>query len=159
MNGVGEKLRAYWLSKGMVLPSGNSEQRIKDFEHRCRVELPTDFRDYFLHVDGMSTHWPNAQDKDGFAFWSLDCVKSVPEEAVKHKSGQEWSSFPSAESLFVFADYLDWSWAYVIRLLTAPSESGHIFIIGKQDPAIQIAESFSDFVELYLVDSPILYGT
>jgi len=61
--------------------------------------------------------------------------------------------------LFVFADYLDWSWAYAIRLLATPSESGHIFMIGKQETPIQIAESFSDFVELYLVDSPILYGT
>jgi len=143
----------------MVLPSENSEQRIREFEHHYRVELPTDFRDYFLHVDGMSTQWPNAQDPDGYAFWSLDGVKSVPEEALKHKSGQDWSNFPSAESLFVFADYLDWSWAYGIRLLTARSESGQVFIIGKQETAIQVAESFSDFVELYLADSPILYGT
>lgn len=159
MTAVGEKLRAHWLSKGMVLPSGNPEQRISEFEHRYHMNLPPDFRGYFLQVDGMSRHWPSAQDTEGYAFWSLDRVKSVPEEAVKHNSGQEWSSFPGAESLFVFADYLDWSWAYAIRLLTDPLESGRIFIIGKQETPIEIADSFSDFVELYLVDSPVLYGT
>src|SRR5262249_52047128 len=125
---------------------------------RYRVGLPTDFRAYLLHVDGMSTFWPDSRDKEGYSFWSLARVKSVPEEAIKHSSGHEWSRFPRSESLFVFADYLDWSWTYAIRLLAAPSESGRIFIIGKQETPIQVAESFSDFVELYLVDSPTLYG-
>jgi hypothetical protein len=159
MNRVIEKLRAHWLSKAIGLPSGNSEQQMREFEHRYHVNLPPDFRDYFLRVDGMNPHWPNAQDTEGYTFWSLDRVKSIPEEAVKHNSGQEWGSFSGAESLFVFADYLDWSWAYAIRLLRDPFESGRIFMIGKQETPIKIADLFSDFVELYLVDSPVLYGT
>jgi len=155
-NSAGETLRAYWLSKGLVLPSGTTEQEIRDFEGRYRVNLAGDFRDYFLQVDGMSTYWPNAQDKEGYSFWPLRKVKSVSDEATI--SGNSWRTFPEAGSLFLFADYLDWSWAYAIRLLSDPLEGGRIFIIGKQETPIEVADSFSRFVELYLVDSPVLYG-
>lgn len=158
MSSIGKKLRAHWLSKGLALPPGQNEARIRDFEIRNRVNLPTDFRDYFLQVDGMIPIWPNAQDPEGYAFWSLDRVKRVSEEAVEHKSGQQWSNFPGAESLFVFADYLDWSWAYAILLGTNGPGFGNVFIVGKRETPVEVASSFQDFVELYIVDSPRLYG-
>jgi hypothetical protein len=158
MNAVGEKIRAHWQASGMVLPSGNTEAGIKDFESRYNVRLPQDFRDYFLRVNGMETHWPNAQDKEGFTFWPLERANTVLEEAANHLHSDEWSSFSGAESLFIFADYLDWSWAYAIKLSSDTLSGNPVFIIGKKKTPIEVAGSFSEFVNLYLIDSPILYG-
>ncbi len=65
--------------------------------------------------------------------------------------------FPGAEFFFVFADYLHWSWAYAIRLSKRPAEECSVVLIGKQFP-ITVASSFEEFVNLYIADSPKLYG-
>lgn len=158
MNSLGERIRTHWQSRGLALPAGNIEARIRDFEFRYAVILPPDLRDYFLRVNGMDTHWPNAQDHEGYSFWPLEQVKTVPEEAANHLHSDEWSSFSGAESLFIFADYLDWSWAYAIRLSTDSLSSSPVFIIGKKKTPIEVASSFSGFVDLYFIDSPTLYG-
>jgi SMI1/KNR4 family protein SUKH-1 len=158
MHHVGETLRAHWSSKGLIVPPGNSEDRIIEFERDYSVKLPPDLRDYFLHVNGMDPHWPNAQDQQGYTFWSLDRVKNVLEEATNHSNGQWWSSFPGADSFFIFADYLDWSWVYTIRLSHDPSRQSPVFLVAKEETPIKIAESFCEFIELYLIDSPKLYG-
>lgn len=157
-NSVGEKLRTHWLSLGLSLPRGSTEVEIRNFESRYSVRLPPDFMDYFLHVNGMASHWPNAQDPEGYSFWPLERIKTVPEEATNHQYGNEWSSFPDAEWLFLFADYLDWSWAYAIQLSADSLNGNPLFIIAKQATPIEVAGSFTEFVELYLADSPALYG-
>jgi hypothetical protein len=157
-NSVGDKLRAYWRSNGLAVPKGITETGIREFESRYKVRLPVDFRDYFLRINGMKTHWRNAQDPEGYAFWPLERVKTVSEEAAKHQHSEEWSNFLEADSLFIFADYLGWSWAYAIRLNRDPLESTPVYIIGKNPLPIRVADSYLGFIELYLVDSPILYG-
>ena len=158
MSHVGERIRVHWQSTGLALPTGNTEAGIRDFESRYAVSLPRDVRDYFLGVNGMDTHWPNSQDKEGYSFWPLERVKTVPEEAANHLHSDEWSRFSGAESLFVFADYLDWSWAYAIMLSRNTLSGNSVFIIGKNEDPIEVSDSFCGFVDLYLIDSPILYG-
>jgi hypothetical protein len=53
MSTIGERLRAHWLAQGIKPPPGVAEERLRDFETRFGVALPTDMRDYFLEVDGM----------------------------------------------------------------------------------------------------------
>lgn len=158
MNSIGERLKAHWRSQGIALARASIESQIRDFESRYDVRLPLDFRDYFLCVNGMETYWPNAQDQQGYSFWPLERIKAVPEEAGNHQYGDRWSRVPGAKSLFIFADYLDWSWAYAIRLGKDSLEKTSVFIIAKKETPIEVAASFSDFVELYLVDSPTIYG-
>ena len=112
-------------------------------------------RDYFLHVDGMSQYFPNSQDNQGFSFWSLRNIKTVLEETSK-LMGISYNYF-EVGSLFIFADYLDWSWAYAIRLSANVLAETPVFLIGYEIP-IKVADSFSEFVHLYLADAPELYG-
>lgn len=156
MSRIGEELIAYWRSQNMALQSGASEDQIEAFELRYQVRLPFDLRDYYLQINGMDIHWPHAQDRNGFSFWPLEKVKTVPEEARSHTNG--WSHFLGAEHHFIFADYLDWSWAYAIHLSPEVSHDNPVSLIGKPEAPIKIANSFSDFIGLYLVDSPQLYG-
>ena len=63
--------------------------------------------------------------------------------------------FPDDTKFFVFADYLQWSWAYSIRL--AGAMSGRIVIVGKPVPEI-VADSFDEFVRLYVADAePLIH--
>jgi len=153
----GQRLKLRWRSQGLKLPNGTTLAEICRFESRYSVNLPSDFRDYLLHMNGMDEYPPDSHDRDGFSFWALGRIRTVAEESTSHQSGRDWGSFPGADSLFIFADYLDWSWAYAIRLSAGDSERSLVYFIGMQDPVV-IADSFTDFVDLYLVDSPIIYG-
>lgn len=154
MSAIIEQLINHWQANNIVVVRGNAEAEIEDFESRYQVILPSDMRDYFLRVDGMSQHFPDYQDNQGFSFWSLRKVKTVLEETSK-LIGLSYNSFEIG-SLFIFADYLDWSWAYAIRLSANVLAETPVFLIGKEIP-IKVADSFSEFVLLYLPDAPELY--
>ena len=118
------------------------------------VLLPADMRDYFAIVNGMVPVWPGDQDDKGFSFWPLERVRWVPEELAN--LSPQGVAFPNCEDFYAFADYLGWSWAYAIRL--APSSGGNqVILIGKDEPDL-VADSFSEFVDVYLIDAPALYG-
>ena len=110
-------------------------------------------RDYLLQLDGTGTHWPGDQDVKGFSFWQLAQIRPVNEELAAHGLRAE----KGLERYFVFADFGTWLWAYAIRLGADPSAGNRIVMIGNDDP-IHIADSFDEFVDLYVQDSPRLYG-
>jgi|SRR5882762_603786 len=153
MDSVGQKLVKHWKKFGLPLAPGCPEDKLATFEKRTGVVLPADMRTYFTVVDGMRSEWPGDHDPQGFSFWGLGRLSWLPEEfAEKSPQGV---GFPGFEDFYAFADYLNWSWAYAIRLL-AISERNQVILVGKDTPEL-VAESFSEFVDLYLVDSPSLY--
>lgn len=152
MSVIIEQLINHWQAKNIVIVEGNTEAEIEGFESRYKVRLPSDMREYFLRVDGLSEYYPNSQDDQGFSFWSLRKVKTVLEESAKVMG----ISYNEAGSLFIFADYLDWSWAYAIRLSTNVLAETPVFLTDYPRP-IKVADSFSEFVHLYLADASELY--
>jgi hypothetical protein len=94
-------------------------------------------------------------DKEGFSFWPLERVRWVPEELSEEAPSS--SSSPDAEHFYAFADYLGWSWACAIRL-SSMGGSSPVILIGKETLEL-VAGSFSEFIDLYLVDSPALYAS
>ena len=143
---VGQRIKDFWTSQELGIRPGVTVDDIRAFERKYSVRLPPDMADYFLTIDGMYD-----SDNEGFAFWPLHHLKTVPEETVAY------SNFDDAGSYFVFSDYLIWSWAYAIRLSGDLSQENTVIGIGWDLPK-RMAKSFSDFVELYFVDHPILYG-
>lgn len=154
MIGVSEKLIVHWRASGITITAGNSELQIREFERQNQVKLPSDFREYFLTLNGMKPGLYDGEDSEGFSFWELARVRTITEEYVR--VGME-NDYPASESFFIFADYLQWSWAYAIRLSLNLSESGSVILAGYEHPVI-VAASFSEFVDLYLADSAKLYG-
>jgi hypothetical protein len=55
---------------------------------------------------------------------------------------------------FLFADYLQWSWAYAIRL--GSNATHDVILVGTRKPQ-KAAATFSEFLELYFRDSQDLY--
>lgn len=155
MNLVAQKLVTHWQSSGIFIQPGVAEGRVREFESKYRVIMPPDMKEYFLHVDGMKMTLNDCKDKEGFSFWPLSRVKTAEEE-MSRLVGEHYN-VQGLEAFFVFADYFDWSWAYAIHLSSDLSAQNQVILIGKEAP-IKLADSFTDFVALYIADSPELYG-
>jgi hypothetical protein len=149
-----QKLIQRWTTDGLTIAAGVSEEGLRRFETRHRVTLSTvpDFREYLLNVDGMAQIGGEDCDQEGFAFWPLSRIKSVPEECAE--SNVETPRFDNVGNYFAFADYMQWSWAYAIDV--RPNQLGKILQFGTYSPRI-VADSFSQFVDVYLADSELLY--
>jgi hypothetical protein len=149
-----QKLVGHWRGEGLTIVTGAPEEALLRFEAKYNATLSTDldFREYLLNVDGMAQVGGKDCDQKGFAFWPLNRIRSVPEECVESKVG-----VPRVDDVgkyFVFADYMQWSWAYAIGV--SPNQEGQILQFGTSSPRI-VAYSFSEFVEAYVRDSGQLY--
>lgn len=149
-----EKLRVHWNGFGLTTGAKLSPRDIDAFQSQHNVVVPADLRDYFLELNGLAHGWQNDEDPNGFAFWQLSRVTPV---ALVKRQHPHLPPVPESERYFLFADYLQWSWAYAIRLTRESSASSSIIIVGKE-PLVVVAPSFSAFVDLYIADAPQLYG-
>jgi len=147
-----QTLVEYWRAQGLSLPAGCDREAIGNFERAHRVALPAEMSAYLMFADGMQQTFRDAWDKDGFAFYPLSAIGSVPE--IGQRYNPPLARFSSDEDFFIFADYLQVSWSYAIRLR---GEGNRIVIVGKEIPEI-VAESFQEFVALYVTGSKRLYA-
>lgn len=143
---VVEKLTEYWASKNIPSNAGATPDSIRSFEVAHRAAFPEDFREYLLRLNGLATFGAGT-DPQGFGFLPLRRIRPVAEE--EYPAGYEGRGY------FVFAEYLDWSWAYAIRLADEDATGEVIHILTLQPK--RVAPSFTAFIDLYLVDSPELY--
>jgi hypothetical protein len=149
-----QKLRVYWKSLGLNVQRGVPESAVRLFETQNSLILPPDVRDYFLNVNGMEQVCGHDCDANGFSFWPLQLVKSAPAVCAAESIGAP--TLPNAEQYYVFADYMQWSWAYAIRLGSEPWGINDVVHVGTVAPKA-VAGSFTEFVELYLTNSQVLY--
>ena len=153
---VGRVLLNYWRGqKGHVLRPPASELMVHNFEQKYRVRMPLDLRDYFLKAaDGFTRHWCGDQDVNGFHFWAMQDIQTVAEFVASegNSAPNEWRKF------FLFADYLQWCWGYAIRLDANSSVGGPVSLFcAASGESLQVADSFSEFVALYVRDDSKLY--
>ena len=148
-----EKLLWHWASQGLVIAKGNEERALIDFEINNSLRLPLDMRRYLAVANGMSSIPGSDVDSNGFRFWPLEQMRPVP--TVCAEAGVPVPAVQDPLRYFVFADYLDWSWAYAIDL--GGGGSGQPVIhVGTLEPKT-VAHSFTEFVDLYVQDSRELY--
>ncbi|HLG15438.1 MAG TPA: SMI1/KNR4 family protein [Blastocatellia bacterium] len=155
MTGPWTRLAEHWRSQGLPIMAGCSETEIASAERRWSCALPRDFRDYLASLGGMNPYYPGDQDAEGYSFWPLERLRTAVEEARDHK----WNAcllFPGAAKHVLFADYLCWCWALAFDVAETSPAYGSVCVIGHAVP-VQIAGSFAEFVELYIVGSDALY--
>jgi hypothetical protein len=157
LNSAAGKLNHHWKSNGLQIVRGAPQQDIQTFESRYSVVLPNDLREYFLNSNGMPQVAGSECDREGFGFYPLARVKNVVEEYARLKPGGPITpTISHPETYFVFVDYLQWCWAYAIRLTNDPSQSNEVIHVGTLHPKL-IAHSFKEFVDLYVKDASELY--
>jgi hypothetical protein len=144
------RLVARWNDLGLTVRRGCGPHEIDAFEARVGLRLPTDLREFLAVANGVE------RDSDGFSFWPLEMYETFEAQLMRHSPGSPFVAEP--HEYYVFCDYLDWSWAYAIRL-NGPHVLGainEVVPVGMMRMHV-VASSFSQFVDLYLEDSPLLY--
>jgi len=108
------------------------------------MTLPKDFRCYLL------ISCPDAKflDQEDTEWWSLDRVKSIPEEH-QHQIRRP-GVFSCAGQYLFFADHTSWCWAWAIAC-TDGENRGKVAIIGG-GPDRFAADGLPGFVDLYMND-------
>jgi hypothetical protein len=132
-----------WFTRSGVDTAPASLSDIAALEQRCGVQLPQDFRDYLLAAAPAAEN----MDAEGTKWWPLDQIKSVPEEL--NETDQRQAQY------LIFADYLVWCYAWAIVCTEDPNH-GRVSFIGGRDGFV--ADSFAEFVDLYLAADPSIHG-
>jgi len=104
--------------------------------------LPADLREYFLRLNGIE------EDPEVFCFWPISRLRRVDLKT--------FNVFQS-ESYFFFADFLIESHYYAIYLGDDPFFQNRVILPDFPRSPI-IAKTFTEFLDLYLIDDPKLFG-
>ena len=140
----------HWANAGAEPNGGAAEEDLRAFQEENKVLIAADLRSYLLDINGMRQHWRHDQDGNGFSFWPLSRFRPV--EVTSFRSRRAEGDGPQ---FFVFADYLSSSWEYAIGLWGIERVGNPVLIIDNESRLV--AGSFTEFVDLCLIDSPKLY--
>ena len=124
----------------------STEVNVRALESKYAVQLPQDFRDFLLKC--IPQHGPHVHDDNYLIWWPLEEIKNISDEYNQPITNTEIAE--EAESYLFFMDFALWCWAYAI--CCKPGRNfGRVVVIGYQ-PDIFVADSFSEFVELYVTE-------
>ncbi len=132
-----------WFARNGIAIAPASQEAVAALEARHEVRLPEDFRAYLLAAGPAGEN----MDDVGIKWWPLAEIGSVPE-------GLGAADRPQPKYLLV-ADYLVWCYAWAIAC-TEDANHGRVTLVGG-GPGF-VADSFTEFVDLCLVDDPRIHG-
>jgi len=147
------KLKKLWVSEDIARSIPASNQELLLFQKINEVTLPNDLVEYFKSVNGTTEEY----DTRFFQFYSLNQFKNIDVELKNWNGLPDYSGIVTTlndyKKYFVFADYSFHMFSYAIRLNNSnePVKNEVLVICGKEYK--MIANSFSEFVELYLDNS------
>jgi SMI1-KNR4 cell-wall len=137
----------YWISKKIRI-STKSKEEINKIDRERKLQLPNDFKEFYIRVNGMEDLYPNEIDEEGFLFYPIEAIVSMSTEFKKF-------NFFKTDKIFIFAEFMHKSWWYGFQL-----NEKNEYMIGIIPDSLSfkpITNSLTEFLELYLIDSPILY--
>jgi hypothetical protein len=102
--------------------------------------LPDDVRAFYRATNGLRVPGTVEVDNAQFDFWRLHEVeRSLPDSTQ-----------------FYFADVLQSSWTLAVDLGPPGSpDTGAVYVAA--GPSFKIADSFGEFMDLYVADDPLIY--
>lgn len=149
------KLKNIWELNGNVPISKTKESEIQIFQIQKKLVLPEDLSQYFKLLNGS-----NGCDLRMFEYYPFIHFKNVHEHLGNWNGIPDYSNIintlPDSDMYFVFADYMFHMFTYAIKLNNGGTENNEVIIISGDKFKI-IANSFSEFIELYITDSAKLY--
>jgi hypothetical protein len=123
-------------------------QELNKIKRNIGLDLPLDFEQFYLKINGMGEFYPNYMDINGFLFYPIEAVVSLYSE-------YRYSILLDKEKIFIFANYMHRSWLYGFKFLNKNE-----YIIGgipEENTFTPITNSLAEFIDLYINDSPLLY--
>jgi hypothetical protein len=138
MSLTGEKLKDFWLTRGIGVRSGATKEQLDLFESKYQVRLSKDLRDYFETVNGMEA---GQCDEDLIYFWPIDDIRNIAEEfgECEHQD---------ARNYFIFADWSICALEYAVWVSSEGEEVSPVFVITRE--LIKVANSFTEFIGEYI---------
>jgi len=147
-----EKLKEALASENIATSMSVSDEDIMFFQSKNKVLLPKDLVKYFKHINGTNEEYDNRF----FRFYSLNQFKSINEELINWSGLPDYSGIVNTlkeySSYFVIADYSFHMFVYAIHLSNSDNYENEVLVISG-DEYKKIANSFSEFIELYFEDS------
>ncbi len=150
-----DKVKGLWQASEIEISPPATFDEVQRFQNRYKLIIPEDLENYFLSLNGTGSSYDN----NLFRFYSLQHFLPIGESLIK------WGGIPNYrnivktlrqhEECFVFSDHSFHLFVYAIRLNKNRLGDNQIYIMQGADYEV-IANSFSDFLELYLKDDPIL---
>lgn len=141
-----------WSSKNASFNMGAKDEEIHLFQKNNNVVIPNDLIQYFKLLNGTGDNLGD----DFFEFYSIKRIKPVIEEFIDWEGIPDYksliSSFPNRDNVYVFANYYFNLFAYGIRLYSKVEAKNEVYVFCG-DEYKKIANSFTEFIELYLSDS------
>jgi hypothetical protein len=140
-----DRLKQWWDETGGMEIEQVSEERLAGLEKRYGITLPPEFRDYLQHAAPHGQlAWDGHTD-----WWSFERLRSVQEEECENDADAFLAG--RADQWLLFADFMIWCWAWAIDCGDGPTR-GKIAVVGDRRRDRIVAESFTDFVEQYVID-------
>lgn len=150
-----KELKEKWFTENALYGSAEGEENLLLFQKKNKMILPLDLIEYFKSLNGTGGEYTN----DLFEFYSIDRIQIVKDELKEYKGCPDYSDLLDMDEisgLYVFANYNFNLFAYAIKLYPGLSTENEVYILCG-DKYKKIANSFSEFIELYLNDSRELY--
>ena len=140
-----------WKSDNVEFQRTVGDNELSKFQSSHNIVLPNELINYFKNLNGTGEEY----DGNFFQFYSLNQLKTINEEY------KDWKGIPNyknivntlieSEQYFVFANYSCHLFSYAIRFNSSHSINNDILVLCG-DEYKKIANSFSEFIELYLKD-------
>ncbi|WP_316810300.1 SMI1/KNR4 family protein [Pedobacter heparinus] len=146
-----KKLKEKWLAENAISESAVDDNYLSLFQEKNDVRLPDDLIEYFKSLNGTGGDYAD----DFYKFYSIDRIRKVKEE-FKNWHGvpnyQDILSINNINDLYVFADFNCNLFAYAIELRSKFANKNDVYILCGENYK-KIANSFSEFIDLYLKDA------
>ncbi len=140
-----QRLKQHFIDDGVEVNEPASEKEVESFQEKYNVKIPDDLKEYFLTFNGTGQ---GNFGGSGYAFFSLSEFELICETSDLASSEKEMYA-----NCFALSDYMIWCWGYVIRLTPDLGKNDVLSIYLESSPNPKVANSFSEFIALYL-DAP-----
>lgn len=146
-----KKLKEKWEVEGVNGFYPADIDSIQTFQSKNNIVLPNDLKEYFKVLNGTREEYTD----ELYEFYSINRIKKVSEES------QDWKGVPNHQflvklndtrNLFVFANFNFNLFAYAINLYQEEIDINEVYVLCGEEYK-KIANTFSDFLNLYLNDS------
>ena len=139
---VAQLLLKYWHGQNLCLNAGISPETVAAFEAQNDIELPREMSNFLLSANGFAhddlQEFKNL-DENGFCFLSLNANNLI------------------SPAYMVFCKWPYGLLRYAVYVRPG-DKNGEVVLLINESKACLLAGSFSEFVRLYLADSPKLYS-
>ena len=143
-----DNVTRFWKRHGVATAAERATAaQIEEWERRYEITLPADLRDYVSRVNGIFRGEALEFDHEGLSFLPLSAM--CPEA--------DWTEFGGRPNMFVFADFLIKSHWWCVALDNEPHQHTRVYLGGCGTKDRIIADSLSEFFDLYMNDHKCIY--